>query len=88
MSAEQKARLDAVASMPDEQIDYRDAAASVKSLSTGWVPPMLNCDELDPKCVPLNLIRYRAELRPKFVMTHAIGFGGYYYAAHVLGRGC
>ena len=26
LSAEQKARLDAVASMPDEQIDYSDAA--------------------------------------------------------------
>ena len=62
--------------------------AAVRSLTTGFVPPTINCDELDPKCEPLNLIRQRVELRPEFVMTHAIGFGGYYYAAQVLGRGC
>ncbi len=55
--------------------------AAVQSLSTAYVPPTINCEELDPKCEPLNLIRSRVELRPEFVMTHAIGFGGYYYAA-------
>lgn len=62
--------------------------AAVQSLTTGFVPPTINCDELDPKGEPLNLIRQRFELRPEFVMTHAIGVGGYYYAAQVLGRGC
>jgi len=52
-----------------------------------WAPPTINCDELDPKYEPLNLIRQRIELRPEFVMTHAIGFSGYYYAAQVLRRG-
>ena len=55
--------------------------AACLSLASGDVPPTLNCDELDPACAPLNVLTAGARLEPRRVVTHAIGFGGFYYSA-------
>lgn len=62
------------------------AIAAALSVEHGMLPLTLNCDSPDPRC-PLQLVRDRsrsADLRA--VLCNAIGFGGFYHSAFVVGR--
>lgn len=62
------------------------AIAAVLSVEHGVVPPTPNVDEIDPRC-PLAIVRGEPLVRPiEHVLAHAIGFGGYYFTAFVVGR--
>lgn len=62
------------------------AIATAKTLSTGLCPPTLNCPNLDPAIGDFKLVRERTAGHFDHAITHAIGFGGYYYAAQVWSR--
>lgn len=62
------------------------AIAAAKTLTTGLCPPTLNCPDLDPAVGNLNLVREPITRDFENAITHAIGFGGYYYAAQVWSR--
>jgi 3-oxoacyl-[acyl-carrier-protein] synthase II len=56
------------------------ATAAVLSLHERLLPPTINCDRPDPACGPLSLSD-QAQPRPlRRILTHAIGFGGFYYS--------
>lgn len=59
------------------------AAAACLSLSSGNVPGTINCENLDERCGELNVLTKTEELKPKSVLTLAIGLGGFYYSAGV-----
>jgi 3-oxoacyl-[acyl-carrier-protein] synthase II len=62
------------------------AIAAALTVEHGLIPPTPNVDELDPRC-PLAIVRGEALARPvEHVLAHAIGFGGYYFSAFVVGR--
>ena len=57
------------------------SAAACLSLHHGEVPGTVNCENPDPDCAPLNLVRESARLDPSSVLVHAIGLGGFYFSA-------
>ncbi|HEY5920129.1 MAG TPA: beta-ketoacyl synthase N-terminal-like domain-containing protein [Kofleriaceae bacterium] len=62
------------------------AIAAVLTVEHNLIPPTPNVDELDPRC-PLAIVRGEPLARPvEYVLAHAIGFGGYYFSAFVVGR--
>ncbi len=62
------------------------AIAAVLSTEKGIVPPTHNVDELDPRC-RIRLVRGAPERAPvRHTLANAIGFGGFYSAAMVIGR--
>jgi 3-oxoacyl-(acyl-carrier-protein) synthase len=62
------------------------AIAAVLTVEHGVIPPTPNVDEIDPRC-PLAIVRGEPLARPvEHVLAHAIGFGGYYFSAFVVGR--
>jgi 3-oxoacyl-(acyl-carrier-protein) synthase len=62
------------------------AIAAVLTVEHGVIPPTPNVDEIDPRC-PLAIVRGEPLARPvEHVLAHAIGFGGYYFSAFVIGR--
>ena len=62
------------------------AIAAVLTVEHGMIPPTPNVDELDPRC-PLAVVRGEPLARPvEHVLANAIGFGGYYFSALVVGR--
>jgi 3-oxoacyl-[acyl-carrier-protein] synthase II len=58
--------------------------AACLTLTHGLVPPTLNCDNLDPACGPLRVIRQPLELPVERVLIHSIGLGGFYYSVAAL----
>lgn len=62
------------------------AIAAAETVANGQCPPTLNCPDLDPAIGDLNVVRERKNGDFEHVLTHAIGFGGYYYAAQVWSR--
>ena len=63
------------------------AIAAVLTVEHGLIPPTPNVDAIDPRC-PLAIVRGEPLARPvDHVLAHAIGFGGYYFSAFVIGRG-
>jgi 3-oxoacyl-[acyl-carrier-protein] synthase II len=61
------------------------AIAAALSLEHGVLPPTMNVDELDPRC-RLAIVRGEPRRAPlELVLANAIGFGGFYYGALVLG---
>ena len=59
---------------------------AVLTVEHGLIPPTPNVDELDPRC-PLAIVRGEPLVRPvEHVLANAIGFGGYYFSALVIGR--
>ena len=61
------------------------AAAAVKTLLTGFLPPTINCTEQDPEC-PLNLTNQGAvRTDTGAVLVDSLGFGGH-NAALILKR--
>ncbi len=62
------------------------AIAAVLTVEHGLIPPTPNVDAIDPRC-PLTIVRGEALARPVgHVLANAIGFGGYYFSALVVGR--
>jgi 3-oxoacyl-[acyl-carrier-protein] synthase II len=59
-------------------------AAACLTMRHRQIPPVLNCDRLDPECGPLNVVRARTDADVERVLAHAIGFGGFYYSALAL----
>ena len=61
------------------------AAAAVKTLLTGLLPPTINCTDQDPAC-PLNLTNHGAvRIETEAVLVDSLGFGGH-NAALILKR--
>jgi 3-oxoacyl-[acyl-carrier-protein] synthase II len=62
------------------------AIAAVLTVEHGLIPPTPNVDEIDPRC-PLAIVRGEPLARPvDNMLANAIGFGGYYFSAFVVGR--
>lgn len=54
------------------------AAAAVRTLQTGVLPPTINCPHLDPECGELDVnFGGAAKIDPRFVLIEALGFGGH-----------
>ncbi len=54
------------------------AAAAVRTLQTGILPPTINCPHLDPECGELDVNSGgAAKIDPRFVLIDALGFGGH-----------
>jgi len=54
------------------------AAAAVRTLQTGILPPTINCRELDPECEGLDVNPGgAARIDPRFVLIDTLGFGGH-----------
>lgn len=62
------------------------AITATLSAFTGVVPPTLNCHCLDPRCGNLRVVTSAQQLQPSRVLTHAIGFGGFYHSALAIER--
>jgi len=63
-----------------------EAAVCVQALRTGILPATANCDQVDPDCAGIDIIRGQARSAPVAVAVSAsFGFGGY-NAVLVLGR--
>jgi 3-oxoacyl-[acyl-carrier-protein] synthase II len=61
------------------------AISALMAAEAGLLPPTANADDIDPK-VRLRIVRGEAHpLRPGPILCNAIGFGGYYYSALVVG---
>jgi len=59
--------------------------AAALTVERGLVPPTRNLVELDPR-VPLRVPREPVRGEIEHVLCNAIGFGGFYYSALVVGR--
>lgn len=57
------------------------AVAAALSLSTGILPPTINCDNIDPLCGDLRIVREPTRVNLRRILLHAIGYGGFYYSA-------
>ena len=61
------------------------AISAVLAAQHRLLPPTANADDLDPK-IRLRVVRGEAHaLNPGPILCNAIGFGGYYYSAAVVG---
>jgi 3-oxoacyl-[acyl-carrier-protein] synthase II len=56
-------------------------AAACLTINRGLIPPTLNCDNLDPACGPLRIVRAPIAREVERVLVHSIGLGGFYYSA-------
>ena len=53
-----------------------EAAIAVLALQHGFLPPTVNCENLDPAC-DLQVIRGEGRgLRPRTALCNSFGFGG------------
>jgi 3-oxoacyl-[acyl-carrier-protein] synthase II len=59
--------------------------AACLTLRRGTVPPTINCENPDPECGPIRVVREPIDLFPARVLVHCIGLGGFYYSAAALG---
>jgi 3-oxoacyl-[acyl-carrier-protein] synthase II len=60
------------------------AIAACLSIRRGRVPPTINHEEVDPDCRALRIVTEAASFRPRRVLLHAIGLGGFYSSAAAL----
>lgn len=61
-----------------------EALFCIKALETGWIPPTVNLDRIDPEC-PLDHVANKARQAPvRIAVSNSFGFGGT-NAALVLG---
>jgi 3-oxoacyl-(acyl-carrier-protein) synthase len=59
------------------------AIAAALSLEKGVLPPTVNSEARDARC-PINLVKGETlKHESKFILSNAIGFGGFYYASSV-----
>jgi 3-oxoacyl-[acyl-carrier-protein] synthase II len=63
-----------------------EAALTALALNTGWIPPTINLDHLDPECVGVDHVANEARAsQVEVAVSNAFGFGGH-NAALVFGR--
>jgi 3-oxoacyl-[acyl-carrier-protein] synthase II len=63
-----------------------EAALTALALNTGWIPPTINLEHLDPECVGVDHVANVARAsQVEVAVSNAFGFGGH-NAALVLGR--
>ncbi len=63
-----------------------EAALTALALNTGWIPPTINLDHLDPECVGVDHVANVARAsQVEVAVSNAFGFGGH-NAALVFGR--
>jgi 3-oxoacyl-[acyl-carrier-protein] synthase II len=63
-----------------------EAALTALALETGWIPPTINLDELDPACAGVDHVANVARsAQVDVAVSNAFGFGGH-NAALVFGR--
>lgn len=62
------------------------AIAACLTIRRKVAPPTINCEQLDPACAPLNVLREPLLLSPRRVLMHSIGLGGFYYSAAAFER--
>ncbi|MFQ5605864.1 MAG: beta-ketoacyl-[acyl-carrier-protein] synthase family protein [bacterium] len=56
------------------------AVAACLSIDQGIVPPTINYENPDPACGPIRIATEAESSRPQNILTHSIGFGGFYYS--------
>ncbi len=61
-------------------------AAACLSIRRETVPPTINCEDPDPACGPLRIVREPERSAPRRVLVHSIGLGGFYYSAAAIER--
>ncbi len=75
----QKLKISSIKSMIGHLLAAAGAvefAATVLSISTGWIPPTINYKHPDPEC-PLDYVTQGAEfVQPATAMSQSFGFGG------------
>ncbi len=56
-----------------------EAIVGLQAITTGWVPPTINLDTIDPECDFDNISHVRsAEQRDvDYVLSNSFGFGGH-----------
>ena len=54
-----------------------EAAAAVKAIETGWVPPTINYEHPDPECDLDYVPNTKRQLDVKIAMSNNLGFGGH-----------
>jgi 3-oxoacyl-[acyl-carrier-protein] synthase II len=53
-----------------------EAVACIRALETGWLPPTLNCDDLD-EGMPPDVVPHQARQQPiDTALSTSFGFGG------------
>jgi 3-oxoacyl-[acyl-carrier-protein] synthase II len=57
------------------------AVAACLTILRGMVPPTINHEDPDPACGPLRVVTAADPCRPKRILVHAIGLGGFYASA-------
>lgn len=57
------------------------AIAACLSIRRGTVPTTINCEDQDPACGALNIVKKSERLPVARVLVHSIGLGGFYYSA-------
>ncbi len=62
------------------------AAAACLSIRREIAPPTINCEDQDPACGPLRIVRSPERSRPARVLVHSIGLGGFYYSVAAFER--
>jgi 3-oxoacyl-[acyl-carrier-protein] synthase II len=56
------------------------AVTACLAIRRGSVPPTINHENPDPACGPLRVVTRKEAFRPRRVLTHSIGLGGFYYS--------
>ena len=56
------------------------AVTACLSIAEGVVPPTINYENPDPACGPIRLVTKAESCSSQNVVTHSIGFGGFYYS--------
>ncbi len=62
------------------------AIAACLSIRRGTVPPTINCEDQDPACGALNIVKQAEHTPVAHVLVHSIGLGGFYYSAAAFER--
>jgi 3-oxoacyl-[acyl-carrier-protein] synthase II len=62
------------------------ATAACLAIRRESAPPTINCEDQDPACGPLRIVREAERCAPSKVLMHSIGLGGFYYSVAAFER--
>lgn len=62
------------------------AIAACLSIRRETVLPTINCEDQDPECGPLSIVRQPEHRRVERTLVHSIGLGGFYYSVGAFER--
>lgn len=62
------------------------AIAACLSIRRETIPPTVNCEDPDPACGALRIVREPEPRRVERVLVHSIGLGGFYYSVGAFAR--